>query len=434
MYQARAEFAGVVPMLLFALLAASAAADEGAGGDPPADDGDPSCGEGPAPVEPESTFGVLLGGACFPLCIAPEHLDPSLPGIDPSGFAQEGHARCVVPTGLVGASGRVPCMYQGTPTDLIPPPLDPARLAERPPGVASSGFFVNEGQLFDAYGNAFVMRGVNVPSLWYDPPEPLEPGSPFRYLAYDALESIAGHGANAVRIVWQTEGGTPHLLREIIAQVVHIGMVPMVELHDLTGERSAADLLRMAEYYASDDIRPILIDFEPYLLVNIANEWSGNLADYGPAVALLRQRGINHTLVIDGSGFGQNINSILQAGPLLLDADPQHNLLFSVHMYESFANPLAITSALTRAAELTLPLIVGEFGWVHGGRTIDYELIMSEAERLGVGFLAWSWKGNSGGNEALDLAIDWQGQQLSEYGRVVMGSIAATSQRASIFE
>jgi mannan endo-1,4-beta-mannosidase len=207
-----------------------------------------------------------------------------------------------------------------------------------------------------------------------------------------------------------------------------------VELHDLTGNRSAPDLLTMAEYYASDEIRPILIDFEPYLLVNIANEWSGNLLAYEPAITLLRESGIHHTLVVDGSGFGQSINSILQAGPTLLDADPEHNLLFSVHMYASFAETPAITSALTRASAVALPLIVGEFGWVHSGRSIDYEFIMSEAERLGVGFLAWSWKGNSGGDEALDISIDWQGEQLSEYGEVVMNAIGASSQPASIFE
>lgn len=387
-----------------------------------------------APPEPQPGAGLLLGGACFPLCVAPEHRDPSAPDVDPSGFADEASGRCVVPTSLVGASGRASCAHSGTPTVLLPPPLDPARQAERPEGVLSSGFFVDGGRLFDAYGNDFVMRGLNVPHIWYDPPEPLEPGSPFRYDAYDALTAIAAHGTNTVRIVWQTQGGTPHLLREIISQVVALRMVPMVELHDLTGNRSAADLMTMAEYYVSDEIRSILLDFEPYLLVNIANEWSGNLLDYEPVIARMRESGINHTLVIDGSGFGQSINSILQAGPTLLAADEQHNLLFSVHMYANYAQTAAITSALTRAADLELPLIVGEFGWRHSGRDIDYEFIMSEAERLQVGFLAWSWKGNTGGDEALDMSIDWEGEQLSDYGSVVMDAIGASSEPATIFE
>jgi mannan endo-1,4-beta-mannosidase len=373
--------------------------------------------------------GLVIGGSCFPVCADAGDADGT--------FSTEAGFDCVVQDGLVARSGRVECTFLGGSTTLLAPPLDPQRRVSSG-GVASRGFFVSAGRLFDAYGSEFVMRGMNNPHVWFDPPEILEPGSPFRYWAYDALDDIAAFGTNTIRIVWETEGGSPQLLRETLSLAVRLGMTPMLELHDVTGGGSDQDLIEMAQYYLSPDIRSILLDFEEYLLVNIANEWSGSdfRSAYRAAIELLRANGVNHTLVIDSNGFGQNVNSILDNGCALLEADPAHNLLFSVHMYERFAQPSAVTRALEEAARRRIPLIVGEFGWQHGGRDIDYQFIMAEAERLGVGFIAWSWKGNSGGDEHLDIAIDWQGLELSPYGQTVMDFISGSgfARPASIFQ
>src|SRR5262249_47689932 len=157
--------------------------------------------------------------------------------------------------------------------------------------------------LFDKFGNDFVMRGLNNPHIWFDAGD--------QYLAYNALDNIAADGTNTIRVVWETTGTAP-LLRRVIRHVVELHMVPMVELHDVTGGTSNADLLTMAAYYARADIKQVLLDYEEFLLVNIANEWSGTdyRNGYQAAIAQMRTAGINHTLVIDANGFGQNATSI----------------------------------------------------------------------------------------------------------------------------
>ena len=303
--------------------------------------------------------------------------------------------------------------------------------ATRPTYARSTGFFVADGKLYDRSGGEFVIRGVNNGHAWYD--------SYGRDYAYDALDAIAGYGFNAVRIVWETDQD-PAQLRRIIARVVQLEMIPMVELHDVTGSSSSSRLLDMARYYASSQIKPILVDYEQYLLVNIANEWSGAdfAGGYAAAIEHLRAAGINHTLVIDANGWGQNIASILADGRALLDADPEHNLLFDVHMYESYDDPAYIVSRLEEVVNAGLPLVVGEFGFQHGNpiESIDVATIMAECERHGIGYMAWSWKGNSAAVEYLDMSRDWGGSELTDWGRDVIFSangVMQTARKARVF-
>ncbi|HEY3593554.1 MAG TPA: cellulase family glycosylhydrolase, partial [Polyangiaceae bacterium] len=275
------------------------------------------------------------------------------------------------------------------------------------------------------------------PDIWFDNSD--------QYLAYGALDSIAALGTNAVRVVWETTGGSAALLRRILRHVVELKMIPILELHDVTGKTDNASLLAMANYYASADVKQVLLDYEEFLLINIANEWSGTdyRNGYSAAISALRAAGINHTLVIDANGFGQNAMSIFTDGAALMAADSQHNLVFSVHMYDAFSaarggGDAMITSTLQQAVTAGLPLIVGEFGWQGGTPpvAVDASFIMSECARLKLGSLAWSWKGNDTSLSYLDLAVDWEGMQLSSWGtQVTQGAsaITATAKRASIF-
>lgn len=390
------------------------------GGSDPDDDG---------PMGPVDTIpGVRVDGQCYPLCAAASS-DP-----DGDGWGWEDEASCIVSTSSLG--GGESCGIDdggGAPLNPDPPPGE----VEKPSEVLSSGFFVVDGRLYDKFGNDFVIRGVNNAHVWFDTDD--------RWLAYDALDDISDLGFNTVRIVWETNRGAPSLLRQIVQGVVDQEMIPMIELHDVTGSSSAAELMRMAEYYAQGEVRQILLDFEDFLLVNIANEWSGSSGDYRSAyqsaVQLLRDSGVNHTLVIDANGYGQNADSVLDNAGALLESDPQHNLLFSVHMYESYAGASGrgrVTQVLEQAASAEIPLIVGEFGWQHGTppQAIDAAFIMAECARLHLGYIPWSWKGNSQDLSYLDLAVDWEGQQLTDWGSNVAddpNGIGATSLRASIF-
>jgi hypothetical protein len=375
--------------------------------------------------------GRLLNEVCVRLCTT------TAANPDANGYGFEFGASCVEPGSAASALG-IACQV-GVPEPTAPPvtlnPNPPPGQVTKPAGVASRGFFVSGGRLYDKFGNDFVMRGINNPDIWFDISD--------QYFAYNALDNIAADGANTIRVVWETSG-TATLLRRVIRHVVELRMVPMVELHDVTGSTSDASLLTMAAYYAQADVKQVLLDYEAFLLVNIANEWSGTdfRGGYQAAISQLRAAGINHTLVIDANGFGQNATSVFTDGAALLSGDPQHNLLFSVHMYDAYSSAAGgdtkITQTLAMAGTSQLPLVVGEFGWQAGNPpvAIDAAFIMSECVRLKLGYLAWSWKGNATNLSYLDLAVDWEGQQLTTWGSsVVQGAsgLTATSKKATIY-
>lgn len=404
--------------------------DEAEPSDEPAESTAPVPAPEPGPAASEG--GYVVDGACMPEC-AQDDSDP-----DGDGWGWENEASCVV-AGSGAAAGRTRCEPEnGTePADpagpTTPTPSEPALPpavggdAQRPDSVSSSGFFVSNGRLYDANGNDFVIRGINHGHYW------------FRNELDTAFGAIANTGANTIRIVWESEG-TAGELETAVQRAIDLELIPMVELHDVTGSNSQSDLLNMARYYTGAQVLAVLQRFERHLLVNIANEWSGEdwLGGYQAAVAEMRDAGINHTLVIDANGWGQESATVLRDGQALLDSDPERNLLFSVHMYQSFGSDSAITAALQGAVDQGLPLIVGEFGFQHGTPVtqIPYETILSECARLGLGYIPWSWKGNSSEVAYLDMSEDWGGNTLTDWGRgVVEGSqgIASTSQKASVF-
>jgi mannan endo-1,4-beta-mannosidase len=215
-------------------------------------------------------------------------------------------------------------------------------------------------------------------------------------------------------------------------------MIPMVELHDATGNQDAARLLELAKYYTTAEVKQVLTDFRGYLLVNIANEWSGQgnfVSAYQAAINELRTNGINHTLVIDGSGYGQDASSVLNNAAALTTADTQHNLLFSLHMYEQYATPAAVDAALNQANSASIPLIVGEFGPQFNGAAVAWKEILDRCQSLGIGYLAWSWMGNDAMNAQLDMASAWEGPLTTWGQNVLLGTngIRQTAKRASIF-
>lgn len=301
---------------------------------------------------------------------------------------------------------------------------------------AQGGFTTQGTQLIDATGQPFVIKGINNPHAW------------FGESAFQALADIAATRANTVRIVWNTRGRADQLER-IIEQCISLKMIPMVELHDVTGSSSGERLLDMARYYTRDDVKAVLMRHQRYLLINIANEWGDHevttrqwTQSYRPVIAAMREAGFKTTLVIDAPGWGQNIHPILEGGRELIEDDPLHNILFSVHMYGSWNNAQDIIDKLTAAKERQLPLIVGEFGYNYndGQNNLtckaDHCVIMKTCQGLGYGFMPWSWTGNNRENAWLDMvdSSDWRtptwwGREIidGEYG------IRQTARIASVF-
>lgn len=303
-----------------------------------------------------------------------------------------------------------------------------------PDELRQEGFSVSGTKLFDANGNEFVMRGINHPHSWFTSQDDT------------ALEAIAATGANTVRIVCgsgqQYTRDSAESLNRITDKCRDLGMISILEVHDITGKDDKSLLETAADYWIS--VKDALIGKESYVILNIANEWVGTwdgqgwCDGYASVIPELRKAGIRNTIMVDAAGWGQYGQSISDFGEQVLAADPDGNTMFSIHMYGTAGkNKATIAGNLKRATDKGLCVIVGEFGWNHTDGDVDEEYIMQYCAENGIGWLAWSWKGNGGGVEYLDLANEWDGSALSDWGNTVVNGengLKKTSVKCSIFE
>lgn len=297
---------------------------------------------------------------------------------------------------------------------------------------AVAGFYVSGTTLYDSTGKAFVMRGVNHAHTWY------------KNDLHAAIPAIANTGANTARIV--LSNGTQwtrddvDAVKNIISLVNDNDMIAVLEVHDATGKDDQASLDAAVDYWI--DIKEALIGKEDRVIVNIANEWHGSWSGsgwadgYKQAIPKLRNAGIKNTLIVDAAGWGQQPQSIADYGAAVLEADPQKNIVFSIHMYEYAGKDAATVKAnMEIVLNQGLPLIIGEFGGYHQGEDVDEIAIMKYGQEKGVGWLAWSWYGNSPELSYLDLATGPSGSLTSWGDTVVNGTngIKQTSRKAGIF-
>jgi mannan endo-1,4-beta-mannosidase len=106
-------------------------------------------------------------------------------------------------------------------------------------------------------------------------------------------------------------------------------------------------------------------------------------------------------------------------------------------MYGVYDTAAEINDYLNTFVDAGLPILVGEFGINHSDGDPDEATIMATTTELGLGYIGWSWSGNSGGVEYLDMVTGFNPDQLTEWGeRFFNGAngIAETSQEATIYQ
>lgn len=304
----------------------------------------------------------------------------------------------------------------------------PARAA------AATGLHISDGRLVEGNGNDFIMRGVNHAHTWY-------PGET------QSLADIKATGANTVRVVlsdgYRWSRNSPEDVAAVIDQCKANRLICVLEVHDTTGygEDSAAGTLdHAADYWIS--LKDVLDGQEDYVIIDIGNEPWGNTDPAGwtapttAAIQKLRAAGFAHTIMIDAPNWGQDWEGVMRDNAqALYDADSTGNLLFSIHMYSVYDTAQKVTDYLNTFVDAGLPLVIGEFGGPadqYGDP--DEDTMMADAEQLGLGWIAWSWSGNT--DPVLDLAIDFDPARLSSWGeRIFHGAdgIAQTSHEATVF-
>lgn len=298
------------------------------------------------------------------------------------------------------------------------------------------GFSIRNGKLIDANGNRFTMRGAAHLHTWY-----LNQTTSFA--------NLSRKGANTVRVVITSGqvGNWPALNTRDVAQVVthckRARLICVLELHDTSGfgDINAISLTRAAAYWKS--VGTALKGQEKYVIINIGNEPRGRTntntwkADTKRAIAALRADGFKYTLMIDGPNWGQDQNGIMsRAAPEIFNADPQKNILFSVHMYGWYPSAASVESYLRPYQNRNLPIVVGEFGNSHSGTAVAYQSIMSYTQRHNIGWIAWSWSGNNADTANLDIVRQFNPNQVTSWGNDLINGPNGwrrTARRASVY-
>ncbi|MFJ2814911.1 MULTISPECIES: cellulase family glycosylhydrolase [unclassified Streptomyces] len=310
-----------------------------------------------------------------------------------------------------------------------------AAYAAQPPAALATGLHIADGRLVEGNGNDFVLRGVNHAHTWY------------QNRTRQSLADIKALGANSVRIVladghrWSANSASD--VADVVGQCKANRLICVLEVHDTTGygeDAAAGTLDQAADYWIG--LKDVLAGQEDYVIINIGNEPWGNTDPAGwtaptiAAVHKLRAAGFAHTLMVDAPNWGQDLQGVMRANAqAVYAADTTGNLIFSIHMYSVFDTAAEITDYLGAFVAAHLPILIGEFGGpADQWGDPDEDTMMATAARLDLGYLAWSWSGNT--DPVLDLSLDFDPTRLSSWGqRAFNGAdgIARTAREATVF-
>jgi len=271
-------------------------------------------------------------------------------------------------------------------------------------------FYVAGRHLHEPCGTRVLLRGVNKMNIWTD-----RDGLP-------SFTEIAKTGANTVRITWDTTGD-PDGLETLLQNAWAHDLLPMIELHDATGDFS--QLSSLVDYWVRQDVVAVITAYRRALLVNIGNEvgnWnvtgSEYRAGYTDAITRMRQAGIDVPLVIDSRGWAHDVDFVIDNGPALISADPLSNIMFSTHLYYPDTDTGFYDDTLKAAVDADLPLLIGEFGDVAWdcSSPVDYAALIAAANTHDIGWYAWSWGPGNNPCASLDMSDDNTYEGLHAWG------------------
>ena len=300
------------------------------------------------------------------------------------------------------------------------------------PAYAAAGLHIEGRNIVEANGNTLIMRGINHMHTWYAGQT-------------NSFADIKATGANTVRVVlsggrWTANTATD--VTNVIALCKANRLICVLENHDTTGygeDTAAYSLDQAADYWIG--LKSVLTGQENHVVINIGNEPIGNTdasqwtAATVAAIQKMRDNGFEHLLMIDAPNWGQDWQYVMRDNAqTVLDADTQENTVLSIHMYSVFNTAASIRSYLDTFENNGWPLVIGEFGWRFDASQVDDQTILAEAQARGIGYLGWSWAGNT--DPILDMTNNFDAASLTTWGeRIINGpnGIRATSREATIF-
>ncbi|MDJ1129397.1 glycoside hydrolase family 5 protein [Olsenella sp. YH-ols2217] len=285
---------------------------------------------------------------------------------------------------------------------------------------------VRDGQLVDAFGAAFQLRGVSTHGLSWFPQFVSEAG--FRTLRDD-------WSANCVRLSLypDEEGGyctggdqgqLKQLVKNGVAYAQHLGMYVVIDWHVLGEQDPQVHQDAAIEFFAE-----MSAEFagSPNVLYEVCNEPNGDtswehVTDYANAVIpTIRANAPDAVVIVGTPTWSQDIDDA-QAAPLGFE-----NLLYAVHFYAA-SHGQWLRDRVEEALNAKPPVIVSEFGMcdASGDGANDYEESQAWLDFLDehdVSYIVWALADK---DETADLVAagsgvtsDWAPDQLSDSGRWV---------------
>jgi mannan endo-1,4-beta-mannosidase len=237
-------------------------------------------------------------------------------------------------------------------------------------GARRETFYTSGRHLHDPYGNKIILRGINLPLL-----------DDWNFPSSDKLADLEQTGANSVRIQWYIKYRDPPRpprrppytianLDAFLTKCKTQRMIPILGLWDVTCERDATLVnTRLIPWWTSEEVVTVLNKHQQYLIINLANElgfyrWKTNpsmaLSEfknaYKSALTSIREK-FHMPVMIDAPDCGTSIEAWITIGQELIDHDPDHNLLLSVHAYWADYDGMPHINSAVRG---NLPLVFGE--------------------------------------------------------------------------
>jgi chitodextrinase len=297
--------------------------------------------------------------------------------------------------------------------------------------------YVSGRFLYSAVGEKVVFRGVNEMFIYSSDKQ----GSA-------TLPQIAQTGANVVRICWNTSGSASDL-DALLGNAITNKIIPIVQLDNITG--NIYGMQTCLDYWKRADVMTAINKYKKWAIINIANEaGDNNTTDaqfqsvYIDAVSQLRTAGYTIPLIIDADGYGQNENAIINTWNSILQSDPQHNLVFSLHPYWKDSNTSALqtrfTNVFNAVVSNNIPFIIGEGPQQTGydcSTQIPYSWVMQQCQANQIGWMVWTWgkvqDGTSGCGTTFDVTTNGNyGSWSNTWGQAIAVSDPNSIQNTSV--
>jgi mannan endo-1,4-beta-mannosidase len=315
----------------------------------------------------------------------------------------------------VNAAGQSPDSAEVVATPTAPVTA-PTTGVSRPSYNTGTGLFVLNGKLYDSKGVQFVMQGLNRGNV----ANTVQPG-------------MSNANANTVRINNFYESSDVSLLATDAALDISYDQVVVVTTPYvpgtstvLSGDTSTADLTTTVNWWIANFTS--FSSMQKHLILNIANEWgpagsSTWQTAYISAVTALRSAGYTCPIMIDSGAYGQDFNDLLDYSSAIFAADPQKNIIFTIHLYGNAGgaisgSPNFLQQLASLSASDGMVFAATEIGSAAslGGATVQQ--VINASNSAGLGWAAWAWD---------ETNSDGSGDQMTETIGVFTGTPATAS-------